>query len=137
MGEVIDLQEWRRRHPVGAAQARELSQPWRATQLLWVEPLLLSSLIVWRAAAVIWAGTVLAASSQAGFAPAGQGPRSGRRLLPVRAPAVRTIWIVRWRGLEETCTSLPEALDRRDQLDARGIPAELFQVAGGQRRKIG
>ena len=50
---------------------------------------------------------------------------------------MKTVWIVRWRGLEETCTSLPEALDRRDQLDARGIEAELFEVAGGQRRKLG
>jgi hypothetical protein len=49
---------------------------------------------------------------------------------------VKRVWIVRWRGLEETCTSLPEALDRRDQLDARGIAAELFEVAGGQWRKI-
>ena len=44
---------------------------------------------------------------------------------------------VRGRGLEGTCTSLPEALDRRDQLDARGIEVELLEVAGGQRRKIG
>jgi hypothetical protein len=50
---------------------------------------------------------------------------------------MKTVWIVRWRGLEETCTSLPEALDRCDQLDARGIAAELFEVVGGQRRKIG
>ena len=44
---------------------------------------------------------------------------------------MKTVWIVRWRGLEETCTSLPEALDRRDHLDARGIATELFRVAGG------
>jgi hypothetical protein len=50
---------------------------------------------------------------------------------------VKRLWIVWWRGLEETCTSLPEALDRRDQLDARGIAAELFEVVGGRRRKIG
>ena len=47
------------------------------------------------------------------------------------------VWIVRWRGLEETCTSLPEALDRRDQLEARGIAAELFEATAGQRRKVG
>ena len=33
--------------------------------------------------------------------------------------------------------SSPEALDRCDQLDARSIPAVLFEVTGGQRRKIG
>ena len=49
---------------------------------------------------------------------------------------MKIVWIVRWRGLEETCTSLPDALDRCDQLDARGITAELFVAAGGQRRKI-
>ena len=49
---------------------------------------------------------------------------------------MNTAWIVRWRGIEETCTSLPEALDRRDQLDARGIAAELFEVTAGQRRKV-
>ena len=43
---------------------------------------------------------------------------------------MKTVWIVRWRGLEETCTSLPEALDRRDQLDARGIATELFRGGG-------
>ena len=50
---------------------------------------------------------------------------------------MKRIGIVLWRGLEETCTSLPEALDRCDQLDARSIPAVLFEVTGGQRRKIG
>ena len=34
---------------------------------------------------------------------------------------MKTVRIVRWRGLEETCTCLPEALDRRDQLDAADI----------------
>jgi hypothetical protein len=29
---------------------------------------------------------------------------------------MKKVWIVRWHGLEETCTSLPEALDRRDRL---------------------
>ena len=50
---------------------------------------------------------------------------------------MKTVWIFLWRGLEETCTSLPEALDRCDRLDARGIAAELFEVVGGQRRRIG
>ena len=50
---------------------------------------------------------------------------------------MKRVWIVLWRGLEETCTSLPKALDRRDQRDARGIPVELLEVAEGRRRKVG
>ena len=73
MGQVIDLQEWRRRHPAGAAKATELSLPWRAPQFLWTEPMLVSSLTVWRAAAVMWAGVVLAASGEVG------DPQTGRR----------------------------------------------------------
>jgi hypothetical protein len=61
----------------------------------------------------------------------------GNASLAVREPVVNRAWIVCWRGLEETCTSLPEALDRHDQLNARGIAAELFEVVGGQRRKVG
>ena len=136
MGQVIDLQEWRRRHPAGAAKATELSLPWRAPQFFWAEPMLLSSLTVWRAAAVMWAGVVLAASGEVGDPQTGATPAASCSRF-VRGPAMTRVWIVRWRGLEETCTSLPEALDRRDQLDARGIAAELFEVAGGQRRKIG
>jgi hypothetical protein len=73
MGQVIDLQDWRRRHPAGAAKATELSLPWRAPQFLWAEPMLDSSLTVWRAAAVMWASIVLAASGEVG------GPQTGRR----------------------------------------------------------
>ena len=50
---------------------------------------------------------------------------------------MKPIWIVRWRGMSEQYPSAQEAMDRWDQLDARGIPAELFEVAGGQRRRIG
>ena len=88
----------------------------------------------------MWAGLVLAAASKVGF------PQAGRRApapaqtaavrLAVREPVVKTVWIVRWRGLEETCTCLREALDRPDQLDARGIATELCKVAGGQWQKI-
>ena len=50
---------------------------------------------------------------------------------------MKKAWVVRWRGLEETCASPQEAMDRVDQLDARGIAAELFEVVGGRRRKLG
>ena len=50
---------------------------------------------------------------------------------------MKRTWIVRWRGLEETCASPQEAIDRLDQLVARGIEAELFEVVGGERRRIG
>ena len=49
---------------------------------------------------------------------------------------MRTIWIVRWRGLEERCSSRQDAIDRWDQLEARGIAAEVFEVAGGRRRPV-
>ncbi len=49
---------------------------------------------------------------------------------------MKTIWIVCWRGLEEECTSPEDAMDRWDQLDARGIEAEVFEVVGGQRRPV-
>ena len=67
MGQVIDLHDWRRRHPAGAARSPELSPAWRAPPILWAEPMLLPSLAVWRAAAAIWAGTVLAAAGEVGF----------------------------------------------------------------------
>jgi hypothetical protein len=71
MRQVIDPQAWRRR-PAGAANAGELSLSWRAQQVFWAEPILLSSLTVWRAAAVMWAGLVLAAAGEAGFPQAGR-----------------------------------------------------------------
>ena len=49
---------------------------------------------------------------------------------------MKTVWIVRWRGLEEELTSLQEAMDRWDRLDAFGITAEVFAVIAGQRREI-
>ena len=45
-------------------------------------------------------------------------------------------WIVSWRGLDEECSSAAEALDRWDQLDARGTEAEMFVVVDGRRRRI-
>jgi hypothetical protein len=45
-------------------------------------------------------------------------------------------WIVSWRGLEEECSSAAEALDRWEQLEARGIEVELFEVAAGHWRRI-
>lgn len=50
--------------------------------------------------------------------------------------AMRTMWSVRWRGLEEEYRSREDALDRWDQLDAWGIEAELYEVVAGQRRKL-
>jgi hypothetical protein len=45
-------------------------------------------------------------------------------------------WIVSWRGLDEECSSAAEAMDRCDQLEARGIDAEMFVVVAGHRRRI-
>ena len=50
--------------------------------------------------------------------------------------AMKTIWIVSWRGLEEECCSPDEAMDRWDQLDACGIEAELFEIVAGERRRL-
>jgi hypothetical protein len=49
---------------------------------------------------------------------------------------MKTTWIVRWRGYEEELPSASEALDRWDQLEARGIEVELFEVVAGQRRRV-
>jgi hypothetical protein len=49
---------------------------------------------------------------------------------------MKAIWIVSWRGLEEECSSVEEALDRWDELDARGIRADVFEVVAGTRRKV-
>jgi len=38
MGQVIDLQDWRRSHPASPAGARELSPSWRAPEPYWAEP---------------------------------------------------------------------------------------------------
>ena len=49
----------------------------------------------------------------------------------------RTVWIVRWRGFEEECADRQDALDRWGQLDARGIQAEVLEVAGwGRERRV-
>ena len=45
---------------------------------------------------------------------------------------MRTIWIVRWRGMEESYPNRQDAMDRRDQLDAWGIPTELLDAAAGR-----
>jgi hypothetical protein len=49
---------------------------------------------------------------------------------------VKTTWIVRWHGIEEQYTSLGDAVDRWEQLDAQGIEAEVVEVVNGQRRPI-
>jgi hypothetical protein len=50
--------------------------------------------------------------------------------------AMRTSWIVRWHGMDEACSGSAEAIDRWDALDARGIEAQIFEVVGGQRRRL-
>jgi hypothetical protein len=49
---------------------------------------------------------------------------------------MRTIWIVCWRGIEEECSCREDAIDRWDQLDARGIEAKVFEVFAGARRRV-
>jgi hypothetical protein len=49
---------------------------------------------------------------------------------------MKAIWVVRWRGFDEECTNPQEAMDRRDQLEARGIEAEVHEVVGGWRRRV-
>ena len=44
---------------------------------------------------------------------------------------MRNEWIVRWRGLEERWPSPQDAMDRLDQLEARGIEAEMIEVGDG------
>jgi hypothetical protein len=49
---------------------------------------------------------------------------------------MRTIWIVSWRGLDEEFPSAADAMDRKDQLEARGIEAEMFEIVACRRRRI-
>ena len=49
---------------------------------------------------------------------------------------MKTTWIVSWRGLDEECAGAAEAIDRWDVLDARGIEAEIYEVVGGERRRL-
>ena len=49
---------------------------------------------------------------------------------------MKAIWIVRWRGLDEQCSCSEEAMGRWDQLDARGIEAEVYEVLDGKRRRV-
>ena len=43
---------------------------------------------------------------------------------------------VSWRGLDEEFPSAADAMDRQDQLEDRGIKAEMFEVVAGRRRRI-
>jgi hypothetical protein len=45
-------------------------------------------------------------------------------------------WIVSWRGFDEEFPSAADAMDRQDQLEDRGIEAEMFEVMAGLRRRI-
>ena len=49
---------------------------------------------------------------------------------------MRTIWIVSWRGLDEEFSSAADAMDRQDQLEARGIEAEMVEIVARRRRRI-
>jgi hypothetical protein len=49
---------------------------------------------------------------------------------------MKTTWIVSWRGLDEEFPSAGDAMDRLDQLDARGIDAAMFEVVAGRRQRI-
>jgi hypothetical protein len=49
---------------------------------------------------------------------------------------MKTTWIVRWHGMDEECTGAAAAIDRWDVLDARGIEAAIFEVVGGERRRL-
>jgi hypothetical protein len=49
---------------------------------------------------------------------------------------MKTTWVVRWHGVEEECSCRQDAIDRWDQLDARGIEAEVFEVFAGKRQRI-
>ena len=43
---------------------------------------------------------------------------------------------VSWRGLDEEFPSAADAMDRQDQLEARGIEAEMFEIVAGRRQRI-
>jgi hypothetical protein len=49
---------------------------------------------------------------------------------------LKTIWIVSWRGLDEEFPSAADAIDRMDQLEARGIEAEMVEIVARRRRRI-
>ena len=74
MGQVINLQDWRRDHSAEAAKTAEWSRAWRVPETFSAEPLLLSSLTVWQVAVVMWAGMVLAASAGIGTPKAERRP---------------------------------------------------------------
>jgi hypothetical protein len=50
---------------------------------------------------------------------------------------VKSDWIVRWRGLDERWPSAQDAMDRREELETRGIEAELLEVVDGRWRRVG
>jgi hypothetical protein len=49
---------------------------------------------------------------------------------------MKAIWIVRWRGLEEEYRCPQDAMDRLEQLEARGIETEVFEQRAGERRPV-
>jgi hypothetical protein len=59
-----------------------------------------------------------------------------RRLWSPRGFTMKATWVVRWRGFDEACTNPQEAMDRRDQLEARGIDVECYEIVEGWRREV-
>ena len=55
MGQVIDLQEWHRRRSQVPAKAAERPALWDATGIVWMEPILSSSLL-WHSMVTMWVG---------------------------------------------------------------------------------
>lgn len=49
---------------------------------------------------------------------------------------MKTTWLVSWRGLDEECAGATAAIDRWEELDARGIEAVIFEVVDGERRRL-
>ena len=49
---------------------------------------------------------------------------------------MKMTWIVSWRGFDEEFPSAADAMDRQDQLEDRGIEAEMFEVEASSRRRI-
>jgi len=49
---------------------------------------------------------------------------------------LRAVWVVSWRGLDEEFSSTADAMDRLDELEARGIEAEMFEIVARRRRRV-
>ena len=63
-------------------------------------------------------------------------PQLPAQSLGERDTTRRTTWVVSWRGLDEEFPSAADAMDRLDQLEARGIEAEMVEIVARRRRRI-